>query len=285
MQQSSSRFMQVLRGAEALQKYRSEQKGKCSFVPTMGALHEGHLELVRKAKSISDFVIVSVFVNPTQFNNSEDLQNYPRDEEGDARMLESAGCDAVWFPSVEEIYPSGARSEDYDLGIMDEVMEGEFRPGHFQGVATVVDRLFQFIKPDLAVFGEKDYQQVAVVRSMVEQRGHAVDVVVHKTVREPNGLAMSSRNRRLSEEEKDRAAVMHQTMTWVKGHKGERSPQDLLKEARTKISDAGFDLEYLEIADENTMEFLESWDDSDVPRIFVAACSGPVRLIDNISLI
>lgn len=277
--------MEILREVEQLRKYRNSTPGKCAFVPTMGALHAGHLALVRQAKLEADFVIVSVFVNPTQFNRSEDLENYPRDERGDAAMLESVGCDAVWFPSVEDVYPNGAQSNSYNLGIMDEVMEGEFRPGHFQGVATVVDRLFRLVEPHMAFFGEKDYQQVAVIQSMVAECGHDVDVRVHDTVREKSGLAMSSRNRRLSPEQLQKATVIFEAMNWIRMNKDKGTPIELLDLMRTKVQEAGFDLEYLEIADERSLIPLKEWSDSKSPRIFAAASLGPVRLIDNLSLI
>ncbi len=276
--------MQIFRSEDSLKDFLENAVGRVGFVPTMGALHAGHLQLVNEAKKSCDLVIVSVYVNPTQFNNAVDLENYPRDEEGDAEKLRGAGCDVVWFPKESEMYPDGLTSNQYDLGTLEDVMEGTFRPGHYQGVATIVDRLFRVVKPDVAVFGEKDFQQVAVIRKMVELKGHTVQIVTAPTVREQSGLAMSSRNELLTSEHRREAAVIYRSMEWVKQEGRAMEPSEAVRVVRDEITQRGLEVEYVEIADSNTLVSLENWNDSQVPRIFVAAYAGKVRLIDNLYL-
>lgn len=276
--------MQILRSAEELSAYLRQADGSVGFVPTMGALHEGHLGLVDMAKQLADIVVVSVFVNPTQFNSPEDLRKYPRDEEGDIRKLRSAGCHAVWFPAVLDLYPEGAQSDHYDLGDLEDVMEGEFRPGHYQGVATVVDRLFAAVRPDVAIFGEKDFQQVAVIRRMASLKEHSVSIHVFPTSRETSGLARSSRNLLLSEDMRDRSGVIFRAMNSVKEWMPEMSPKDCVLKAIEMINAAGLESEYVEIADDRTLKTVTEWGAEVHPRIFVAAYAGEVRLIDNLSL-
>lgn len=276
--------MHIFRKGSDLIEFLNSSNGKIGFVPTMGALHDGHLKLVRHAKEQADIVVASVFVNPTQFNNAEDLEKYPRDEKGDASKLESVGCDVLWFPDVKELYPNGTESSHYELGELEEVMEGAFRPGHFQGVATVVDRLFTFVKPDVAVFGEKDYQQVAIIKKMVSLTQHKVEISVVATEREKSGLAMSSRNLRLTTDYKKRAPVIYEAMKMLKDHLPSDSFSTLVGMAEALILQGGLELEYLVIADENTLKPLAKSDDSEHPRVFVAAYAGSVRLIDNLSL-
>ncbi|KAB2813986.1 pantoate--beta-alanine ligase [Phaeocystidibacter luteus] len=276
--------MQIFREKEALQNHLSSIRGKVGFVPTMGALHQGHLQLVREAKRNADYVVASVFVNPTQFNNSDDLKNYPRDEEGDRRKLESAGCHAVWFPTEAEMYPNGTKSEHFELGRLEEVMEGEFRPGHFQGVATIVDELFKSVKPDCAIFGEKDFQQVAVIRRMASLKNHHIEIIAAPTIREPDGLAMSSRNLLLKQNYRDAAPVIHRMMTWASENKHNHTPAELTERVIKEINAAGLEVEYVRIADSNSLEIVHDWNESNAPRVFVAAFAGSVRLIDNLSL-
>ncbi|TNE26319.1 MAG: pantoate--beta-alanine ligase [Bacteroidetes bacterium] len=284
MQHDSTYQMHIFRTREELSNYIESQDGRVGFVPTMGALHDGHLQLVAQAKAISDIVVVSVFVNPTQFNNPRDLERYPRDEEGDSKKLESAGCDVVWFPKVDELYPDEVESDFYDLGHLEDVMEGEFRPGHFQGVATIVDRLFQSVNPDVAIFGEKDYQQVAVIKRMTSLKNHPVEIVVSPTKRESSGLAMSSRNMLLEPVFKEAAVAIYKAMNAIRATKDERSVSDSVTMANEAISAAGLRPEYIVIADEDSLEPLEKWENSERPRVFVAAYAGEVRLIDNLSL-
>ena len=178
------------------------QGAKTGFVPTMGALHEGHLSLLRKAREENDKVVCSIFVNPTQFNDPKDLEKYPRMPEADLRLLDSVSCDYVFMPPAEEIYPEGYRLLDLDFGNLETVMEGEYRPGHFKGMATVVKRLFDITEPDHAYFGEKDFQQLAIIRRMVDMLQIPLTIIPHPIVREADGLAMSSRNARLTPEER-----------------------------------------------------------------------------------
>ncbi|NVK27243.1 MAG: pantoate--beta-alanine ligase [Flavobacteriia bacterium] len=276
--------MQIFREKEALQNYISSISGKVGFVPTMGALHDGHLQLVREAKRNAAFVVASVFVNPTQFNNADDLKNYPRDEDGDRAKLEAAGCDAVWFPTEAEMYPNGTKSDHFDLGRLEEVMEGEFRTGHFQGVATIVNELFNSVKPDVAIFGEKDFQQVAVIRRMASLMNHQIDIIAVPTIREKDGLAMSSRNLLLEPSYREAAPVIYRMMKWAVESKSNYSPKEAAAEVADQINAAGLKVEYVRIADSNSLQTLERWSDSNDPRIFVAAFAGSVRLIDNLSL-
>lgn len=284
MQQDRRTFMLVFREGKSLSDHLKSEGKTVGFVPTMGALHEGHLHLVREASKRSDIVVVSVFVNPTQFNNPNDLKSYPRDEAGDSAKLESAGCDIVWFPTVAELYPNGPVANHYDLGSVEEGMEGTFRPGHFQGVATVVDILFNYVQPDYSFFGEKDYQQVAVVRKMVELRGHKVEIVPIPTVRENDGVAMSSRNLNLTEENRAKAKAIYRAFQYVKSEGKSLSVQDARTNAIAQIEAVGFEVEYVAIADANSLKEIGDWSESDHPRIFAAANAGSVRLIDNMSL-
>ena len=254
------------------------------FVPTMGALHEGHLSLVRQARRENEVVVVSIFVNPIQFNNSEDLEKYPRDLERDLSMLKEVGCDIVFAPENSEMYPEKP-TEVYDFGALETVMEGAFRPGHFNGVAVVVKRLFDLVNPTTAYFGEKDFQQLAVIRALVEQENLAVEIVGCPTVRESDGLAMSSRNIRLSEEDRRIAPQIQKilrdsrdlidvfTPTQVKAF----AEEQLKKIPRTR-------LEYFEIVNAKTLQPIEKWDDCPRRVACVAIWLGDVRLIDNVKI-
>jgi len=254
------------------------------FVPTMGALHEGHLSLVRQARRENEVVVVSIFVNPIQFNNSEDLEKYPRDLERDLNMLKEVGCDIVFAPENSEMYPEKP-TEVYDFGALETVMEGAFRPGHFNGVAVVVKRLFDLVNPTTAYFGEKDFQQLAVIRALVEQENLAVEIVGCPTVRESDGLAMSSRNTRLSEEDRRLAPQIQKilrdsrdlidmfTPAQVKAF----AEEQLKKIPRTR-------LEYFEIVNAKTLQPIEKWDDCPRRVACVAIWLGDVRLIDNVKI-
>lgn len=256
------------------------------FVPTMGALHPGHLSLIDRAGRENDTVVASIFVNPTQFNNPDDLARYPRTPERDLDMLRDAGCHAVFVPSVEEMYPGGtAAMPDFDLGALDQVMEGRFRPGHFKGVAAVVSAFFDIVRPHRAYFGKKDYQQLAVIRRMTLLQGFTLEIVPCDTVREPDGLAMSSRNVRLSREERLAAPGIYQVLKMVREKAGKVPVADLQAWAgRELAARTGFRVEYLEIADAATLLPLQAWH-SDIQAVaLVAAYAGDVRLIDNLEL-
>ena len=253
------------------------------FVATMGALHHGHLELVKKAFSLADIVVVSIFVNPTQFNKKEDLDNYPRLLDEDLKLLQTVGDVIVFAPTVDEVYPKDYVNIDLDLGELEHVMEGKFRPGHFEGVVNVVKRFFDIINPTYALFGLKDFQQLAVIEFMTEHFKLPVQVVGCDTVREPSGLASSSRNFRLSEQEKIDAEIIYKTMEYARSLAVEKEPAEVQKMAFDFFQKSSLEIEYLEIVDPKTLEVLSSW----VPgaRICIATMCGKVRLIDNSELI
>lgn len=257
---------------------------KVGFVPTMGALHEGHLSLINRAKKENDIVVCSVFVNPIQFNNPTDLEKYPRTPEKDIEKLEQAGCDAVFMPSVEEMYPDKVE-DHYDFGDLERVMEGACRPGHFNGVAIVVRKLFEIVTPDRAYFGEKDFQQLAIIKKMVQNLNMNLEIVPCTIVRENDGLAMSSRNVRLNEAERAIAPKIFATLNDSITKKDVMSPAEMKEYTLTKYAEIKeFDVEYVEITDETNLKSLESWNECDHARIFVALQLGPVRLIDNVRI-
>jgi pantoate--beta-alanine ligase len=272
--------MRVLRSGDELRRWRDlEQPAVLGFVPTMGALHEGHLSLLRRARDLSDRVVMSIFVNPTQFGPGEDFEAYPRDEARDLALAETEKVDAVFLPTVEEIYPSGATSQ-MSAGPLGERLEGASRPGHFDGVATVVAKLFDLVRPQVAFFGEKDAQQVAVVRQLVRDLGLAIEVVACPTVREPDGLALSSRNAYLSPEDRHRATVLWRALeTAAFALACGSAPEDAAAAGREVISLAeGADLDYLEAVDPETFEAPQPGGDV---LFVVAARVGATRLIDN----
>jgi pantoate--beta-alanine ligase len=261
---------------------RAEKKS-IGFVPTMGALHAGHLDLVQKAKSACDIAVVSIFVNPTQFNDRKDLEVYPRTPDQDVAALISAGCDALLMPPVDEIYPPGIDlTVQLDFGPLEKVMEGVFRPGHFKGMATVVKRLLDIVEPDQLLMGQKDFQQLSIVRDMLRQLDSPIRLVMCTTVREPDGLAMSSRNTRLSPEMRRISPVIYQVLREAKSAFQEESASKIEARAMQKLAAAGLQPEYFELVDGITLQAVENWQDA----TFVVACTtafaGAVRLIDNI---
>lgn len=265
-----------------LSSYKKEGK-TIGFVPTMGALHDGHMDLIRSAKLQSDVVIASVFVNPTQFNNSNDLTLYPRTPEKDQALLAENGCDIAFFPSVETIYPPHLITPTIAIDHLENVMEGAFRPGHFAGVVQVVYRFFELIQPDFAFFGLKDFQQVAVIQHMVNQLNLAVTIVPCPTKREQNGLAMSSRNLRLSPAQKEQALIIYKTLTFCQENCRERSPKALRDAAISFFEQSELRLEYLTISTTDTLvELHENWPATAV--VCIACYCGDVRLIDNFIL-
>lgn len=253
-------------------------------VPTMGALHEGHISLVNQAKKMCDYVIVSIFVNPTQFNNPTDLEKYPRTLEHDTDLLRQYNVDYIFAPNVSEIYPENYSSPHIDLGILDKVMEGKFRPGHFLGVVEVVKRLFDIIQPDYAYFGKKDFQQVAVIRYMTDYFKIPVKIIECPIIRSEKGLALSSRNARLSEEEKEQALLLYRTLDFAKNNTGVFSPRETIEKCTQLIRDSELKLEYIEIVNPATLESLsEKWVAGAV--CCIAAYCGEIRLIDNMTLV
>jgi len=254
------------------------------FVPTMGALHEGHLKLVRQAALDNDFVVVSIFVNPIQFNNTEDLEKYPRTLDTDLALLEGTGCQLVFAPSVAEMYPEPDLTE-FDFGMLDKVMEGKFRPGHFRGVAVVVKKLLEIVNPGKAYFGEKDFQQLAIIKKMVSDHKMPVEIIPCPIVREPDGLAMSSRNSRLTPAERNEAPVIFRTLSGIKESHTWFTPDGVRQLIRGEIQESPlFRLEYVDIVDTETLQPFEDWMDAEHAVVCVAAFIGSVRLIDNIIL-
>lgn len=253
------------------------------FVPTMGALHPGHISLINKAKETCDIVVVSIFVNPTQFNNPEDLEHYPKTFERDRAMLAEAECDAIFFPSVEEMYPTQEKGH-WDFGLLSSTLEGQFRPGHFDGVLTVVKKLFQIVKPDKAFFGEKDFQQLSLIRKMTAHEGLPVDVIGSKLIREMDGLAMSSRNMRLNEQERQKATEISKGLFAMRDFDRNASPKALIQFGKNQLEKASIPVEYLSIVEADTFIPVNEWETSQRPIALLAAYVGKVRLIDNMFL-
>jgi pantoate--beta-alanine ligase len=254
------------------------------FVPTMGALHEGHISLVERARKECDVVVASVFVNPTQFNDKNDLRNYPRTPEADAAMLDAAGVDYVLFPSVEEIYPE-PDTRQFDFGLIDKVMEGATRPGHFNGVAQVVSRLFAIVEPTKSYFGEKDFQQIAVIRAMVAQLGLSVEIIDCPIIRDTDGLARSSRNLLLTPEHRVAAPHIYEVLSAAQAKVGEMSPRELEAWVVGEIDQNPLlKTIYFHAVDAATMQQVESWAESERVQGCVAVQAGEIRLIDNIKL-
>ncbi len=258
------------------------QDGKTiGFVPTMGALHEGHLSLVKQCIADNNACVVSIFVNPTQFNNKEDLEKYPRTLDRDCELLSKAGVDIVFAPGVEDVYPEPDMRQ-FDFGQIDKVMEGVHRPGHFNGVAQVVSRLFDIVKPDKAYFGQKDFQQLAIIRAMVKQLGLPVQIVPMPIMREASGLALSSRNERLTNDQKEIAVniskVLFESREWME----DCTVKEVVGKVVSKLNSIEeLEVEYYEIVDGYTLQSLANWNSSYVVGCIAIYC-GNVRLIDNV---
>lgn len=277
--------MKIIEKIADLQQYLQplkEDGKKVGFVPTMGALHRGHATLVERCVSENDVTVVSVFVNPTQFNNQDDLRLYPRTPEADFDLLRAIGVDFVFAPSVEEMYPQ-PDTRVFDFGKLDKVMEGQFRPGHFNGVAQVVSKLFYAVEPDRAYFGEKDFQQLAIVRQMVKQLQLSVEIVGVPIVREASGLAMSSRNERLTAEQRRNAAEIYRVLQESAALFPENNPDKITDFVVDKLNNASdLSVEYYEIVDGDTLQLVSDWTKSESVVGCAAVFCGDVRLIDNI---
>lgn len=259
-------------------------RGTVGFVPTMGALHRGHISLVENAKYENNVVVVSIFVNPTQFNNIDDLERYPRNLDADLNMLAASGCDLVFAPSVAEMYPV-PDNRKFFFGPLETVMEGKYRPGHFNGVAQIVSKLFDMIKPDKAYFGLKDFQQLTIIKSMVKQLNLPVEIVPCSIIREKNGLAMSSRNRLLNKEEMENAAMISSTLLMAKELAGQKSVSELVEWVTERINSNPFlNVEYFEIVDDTNLQHIKYWEEENTKVGCIAVYCGQVRLIDNIVL-
>jgi pantoate--beta-alanine ligase len=276
--------MILVRTIEELQNKLEDLRtlGTIGFVPTMGALHKGHLSLVEKSAMENETVVVSVFVNPTQFNDSKDLERYPRTLDTDLKLLETTGCNIVFAPAAMEVYPK-PDTRKFSFGELETVMEGKQRPGHFNGVAQVVSKLFDMVQPDKAYFGLKDFQQLVIIKSMVTQLKLSVEIVPCPIIREENGLAMSSRNELLTKEQRENAALLNRTLLKAKEQKGLKSVEEITNWAIETINKNPFlDVEYFEVVDDEQLQPINNWSDKKTKIGCVAAFCGKVRLIDNI---
>ena len=277
-----------------LQDYLTGQKKKdkmFGFVPTMGALHKGHVSLIESSRKDNSITICSIFVNPTQFNDPADFKKYPVTIEQDIFMLESAGCDVLFLPAIGEIYPGGTASDvKYDLGYLESILEGKYRPGHFQGVCMVMHSLLGIVKPDNLYLGQKDYQQCMVIRKLIELTGQAgITVNICPTLREHDGLAMSSRNMRLNKEEREKAPAIYQALLYIKENLRKGNLPLLKKTALEKLNDNGFKTDYIEIGDADSLQLINDpvtigWDGRQRLVALAAAFLNEVRLIDNLLL-
>ena len=281
--------MEIFYDSISLQNYINRQKemGKTiGFAPTMGALHNGHLSLYKAARPENDIVISSIFINPTQFNNASDLQKYPKNTEEDVEVLNrSALVDAVYIPSIEDIYPEKTESHTYDFGGIEKEMEGEFREGHFDGVGTVVEKLFLQVQPDNAYFGEKDYQQLAIIKKLVEIKNLRINIIGVPIYREENGLAMSSRNERLTATQRDAAKIIHETLLKVEDWFRIITIPEINNRVKEIFeSEKGMVMEYFKIADEETLKETDFFYKDRSYRAFIVVFVGDVRLIDNMHL-
>jgi len=269
---------------EALAGLKAQNK-TVTLVPTMGALHQGHISLIDYAKPQTDIIVCSIFVNPTQFNDPKDLEKYPRPIEQDIALLEAADCDILFLPTVEEMYQANDPAWRIDLGDLDRIWEGEHRPGHFQGVTQVVYKLFSLVEPDQACFGQKDFQQVMVIQKMIEIKELPVKLLICPIVRNENGLALSSRNARLTDEGRDTALILYKALNHIKTANKSKSPQVLINEAKEIIAAVPeVELEYLAICETSTLHSASQFDPEKEYVVLVAAWLEGVRLIDNILL-
>jgi pantoate--beta-alanine ligase len=276
--------MLLLKTIEDLQQYLDKlSTTSIGFVPTMGALHQGHISLIAAAKENNDCIISSIFVNPTQFNNATDFQKYPITIEQDIYALETAGCNVLFLPSVQEMYPSGIdHQETYDLGFIETILEGEFRPGHFQGVCIIVDKLLKAVQPTDVYLGRKDYQQCMVIQKLLSLKKYTITLHICDTLREESGLAMSSRNMRLSAEQKNTAVHMYKNLQYVKENIQQNNIAELVTIAITNLINAGFNIDYFCVADGYTLQPINQWDGKSKLVVLAAAFLGDIRLIDNL---
>ena len=276
-------FATVIDLQSTLNADRLEGK-KIGFVPTMGALHAGHLSLIAKAAIENDVVVCSIFVNPTQFNNASDLEKYPRMPDEDIHLLKQAGCDYAFLPSVDEIYPNGKHILDIDFGALEKVMEGEFRPGHFKGMATVVNRLFEIVNPHAAYFGKKDFQQLTIVKNMVKQLRLPVNVIGCDTLREEDGLAMSSRNLLLTPPQRKAASLIYNGMMtaqeFIPFHTVEAVKELVIRYIQQSPL---LKVEYFEIVNPETLQPIHNWNECNQVQACIAVLTEGPRLIDNVT--
>lgn len=280
--------MKIFRTKQELQHELAgirQQNQVITLVPTMGALHEGHLSLINYAKPLTDITVCSIFVNPTQFNDPKDLEKYPRPIENDIALLESVGCDILFMPTVEEMYPENDPEWHIDLGNLDQIWEGEHRPGHFQGVTQIVFKLFDLVKPNQACFGQKDFQQVMVIQRMIDIKKLDIKLLICPIIRSEEGLALSSRNARLSEEGKENALTLITALRFIKDNLEQKSVAELLDGAKEILaSNPAVELEYLSICETSTLAPVDNIEAGNDYVALIAAWVEKVRLIDNILL-
>ena len=280
--------MILFKKIDALSAFVTEKKEKglsVGFVPTLGALHNGHISLINTCKQANQVTICSIFVNPTQFNEPKDFEKYPVTLEKDIDLLEKNGCDVLFLPSVSEIYPGGTNDlAHYNLGYLETVLEGKYRPGHFQGVCQVVHRLLNAVQPHTLYLGQKDYQQCMVIKKLIELTGLNVQVVISPTLREADGLAMSSRNTRLNEQERKQAVKISETLQFIKKEIKPGYTGDLTDRCFNYLTAEGFKPDYVAIANANNLELLETWDGTQPVVALIATYLNEVRLIDNMLL-
>ena len=275
--------MQIFRGIDATRAFITEEKKlnkRIGLVPTMGALHKGHLSLVSKSRIENELTIASIFVNPLQFNNPSDLLKYPRTVEQDLKFLKESGCHSVFIPAPDEMYKLPV-SLSMNFGTLDKILEGKFRPGHFSGVGIVVAKLFNIIQPDIAYFGQKDYQQFLIIKQIVDDLSFPVQLKCEAIIREPDGLAMSSRNRRLSGEERVIAPMLYHTLLEVRKSILHKSMAQLKEDVIKKTSKTIVKIEYLELGNRENLQILQKYDNSIPSILLIAGYVGEVRLIDN----
>lgn len=277
--------MIIVKEANTLARYIAKEKAAGSvigFVPTMGALHRGHLDLIGQSRQQAGFTVCSIFVNPTQFNNASDFRKYPNVISKDVYQLETTGTDMLFLPAIEEIYAGGTEGlERYDLGYLETVLEGKYRPGHFQGVCQVMRRLLEMVNPDKLFMGLKDYQQCMVVKRLLQIMESPIEFIACPTIREADGLAMSSRNLRLTEEDRKKAPAIYQCLKFLKTELKPGNLDSLKEQGREQLAQKGFAVDYVEIANADNLQLVEKWDGKLKLVALIAAFLGEVRLIDN----
>ena len=277
--------MIVIKRASLLRTYLDEETANNSqvgFVPTMGALHEGHLSLIEAARKENAIVVCSIFVNPTQFNDPKDFEKYPVTIEADIELLEKAGANVLFLPTVAEIYPNGTgQLPSYDLGYLETILEGKYRPGHFQGVCQVMDRLMQVVKPDNLYMGQKDYQQCMVVKKLIQLTSIKVNLHTCPTLRESDGLAMSSRNRRLNADERQKSVIVSGVLNRIRNTVQPGPLEPIISAAEQALTENGFKVDYVAIAGADNLELSDEWDGTRPLVTLAAVHLNEVRLIDN----
>jgi len=280
--------MLIFKTIDDIQRHLSAEAAQgrqTGFIPTMGALHQGHIALIKASQQENDLTVCSIFVNPTQFNNAADLEKYPRTTEADIALLEDHNCDVLFLPEVGEMYPAGqALSQTYNLGFVETVLEGASRPGHFQGVAQVVEKLLDIVQPDRLYLGQKDYQQIAIINRLLQLKQSRIKMVSVPTMREPDGLAMSSRNKRLTEPQRNLAGLIYQCLVSIQVKQGIQPFPVVRKECEDILLKKGFRPDYVTLADADTLEPLPDYRQDRRMIALIAAYIGEVRLIDNLLL-